>query len=524
MKRVLSALAVALAAAFSTCSAADSKYLLEDPSPSHRVDYLIVSGDRFANDLDALAAHRSKQGYAVGIVTMSSVRAKFKSIRSFLAHAATKWKAPPPSYLLLAGDVESVPTVVKKGELRGWGGSHDLATDFDYARPLGAKIRLHVGRFPCDTPGELRLMIGKTISYETALPGGPWQSKLNFVASVGGFGKGIDSLLEAVAMQIVAGSVPPSFDVRAAYGSPNSAYCPYPPRFNEHVLNMFNSGSLLCLFAGHGTTRGVASLRWKGRSYPIFGDRDAKALSARNGLPVMIVVACHTGAFDRSDCLGETFLKTEKGPVAFIGGSRVTQPYANGLFAKAFVEAFFGPAKTLGEVLTMARRTVLAHRFSLFRLQADLAAAKVQGREALEPMRKDVVQHYNLLGDPALVIRRPTPDIKLTVKGSKAHIAAPGRAKVDLTLECDRLASLHDLPDIDPNDPQFEQKITDRYRKAHDKVIRRWTVLLKNGTGAVTFALPEKPGWYVLKASARGKTPLEWSVGTASLLVERKQE
>jgi len=505
---------VVLAAGSPACLGAGSKYLLRDPAAAQRVDYLVLAGDKFADHMDVLAAHRERQGYAVGIVKVSAAKAGFASIRAFLAHAVTRWQKPAPSFLLIVGDVDAVPAVVKKGALRGWNSSRDLATDFDYARPTDGRVRLHVGRFPCDTAKELAVMVRKTIAYETELPAGEWQHRLNLVASVGGYGKQIDSLLESMAMAIASSCVPAAYDMQAAYGSPNSPYCPYPPTFNNHVLEMFNRGSLFTIFAGHGTTRAVARLYWKARAYRIFGSGDAGALNVKAGLPILVVIACDTGRYDASDCLGETFFKVERGPVAFIGGSRVTQPYGNGLFAKALIDALFGKAKTLGEAVTRAKQTVTAHRFSLFRLQVDTVGGMMQGAESLGPMRKDVVEHYNLLGDPALVIRRPKPDIKLAVNGSTVRVGAPGRASVTLTLECDRLAFLHPIPKIDENDPRFREKITDRYRKAHDKIIRRWTVALKDGRGSVEFELPKNPGRYFFKASAEG------SVGSAALTVE----
>lgn len=510
MTRVRSLIIIVLVAAACAAHAAEvSKYLIADPAAAQRVDYLVISGDKFAGGLDALAAHRAKQGYAVGIVKMSALKTKFKTVSGFLAHAATKWKKPAPRYLLLVGDVDAVPAVVKPSKLKGWLSDRDLATDFDYARPLG-KIQIHVGRFPCDTPKELATMIRKTIDYETKLPAGAWQRKLNFVASVGGFSKEIDAMLEGIGMAVATSSVPEAYDVQAAYGNPSSPYCPFPPKFNSHVIDMFNEGSLLYLFIGHGSVRRVADIRWRGRRHPIFGERDAAALNCRNGLPVLLVIACSTGRYDAADCLGETYLKAERGPVAFIGGSRVTQPYANGLFAKAFVDSFFGKTRTLGAVLTRAKWTILAGRFSMFRLQVDALGAAMQGKKFLEPMRDDVVQHYNLLGDPALVIRRASIDIKLTVDGAKVRVDAPGRGKVDLVLECTRLAFLHPMPEIKTNDPAFEKKITERYKNAHDKVIRRWAVELKAGKATVEFKRPEKPGRYVFKASRGG------SVGSAA--------
>ena len=514
MKTLNGVLFVLCVAASAAWGAEPSKYLLADPAAPQRIDYLVIAGDRFANGLAALADHRAKQGYAVGIVTMSSINAKFRSIPEFLKHAVTAWKKPAPTYLLLVGDVDAVPATVKPGALKGWLSDADLATDFDYARPLGGRISFHVGRFPCDTLDELAVMVRKTIAYETALPAGAWQHRLGFVASVGGYSKQIDALLETIGMMVGTGSVPPAFDIAAAYGSPNSPYCPYPPKFNAAALDLFNRGSLLYLFAGHGSVRGVADIEWKGELYPIFSEDDARHLNVKDGLPIFVVIACSTGQYDDDDCLGETYMKAEKGPVAFIGGSRVTQPYGNGLFAKAFVDALFLPSRTLGEALTRAKVDVLTNNLSMFRLQADALGSMMQGKDLLAPMRSDVVRHYNLFGDPALVIRHPKRNIKVTARGAVAEIEAPGHKKVELTLECERSVLLHPVPEIGEDDPKAEAKMTERYRGALDKVIERRTVQLKDGKGAVEFKRPTAPGRYFLKASDGS------SVGSAMIEVQ----
>ncbi len=58
---------------------------------------------------------------------------------------------------------------------------------------------------------------------------------------------------------------------------------------------------------------------------------------------------------------------------------------------------------------------------------------------------------------------------------------------------------------IEKTDPDFEKKVEERYRNANAKVLRSWTVKLKNGKGAQEIELPKEPGKYYLKASASGR-------------------
>ena len=54
------------------------------------------------------------------------------------------------------------------------------------------------------------------------------------------------------------------------------------------------------------------------------------------------MLACYTAAFDQpQDCLAEELLKTEGGPVAVYGGSRVTMPYAMGVMGTAMMDEYF---------------------------------------------------------------------------------------------------------------------------------------------------------------------------------------
>jgi len=81
-------------------------------------------------------------------------------------------------------------------------------------------------------------------------------------------------------------------------------------------------------------------------------------VNCRAGNPIAVFLACYTNAFDGDrDCLGELMLKQKNGPIATIGGSRVTMPAGMGLMSMAMLEEYFnGTAETLGEVVLKAKR------------------------------------------------------------------------------------------------------------------------------------------------------------------------
>ncbi|MHC4607169.1 MAG: C25 family cysteine peptidase, partial [Planctomycetota bacterium] len=479
MRRII-LLAVVLLAGCTPEQKDPTTHRIDDPKSGRRVDYLILTADRFADGLGELVAHREKGGYAVGVVTVSSVREKFASIRAFLAHAIARWEPPAPSYLLIVGDADAVPPVVRDAEF----GGGDLATDFGYACPVDElKPLLHVGRFPCDTPEELAAMIRKTIDYETKLAAGAWQRRIALMTGVAGFSKEIDAVIERLFQKVIAGGIPAAYDIEVAYANPRSPYCPYPPKFNDNALRMLNDGALFYAFVGHGEGDGVDVVRWRNETYPILDRTHAERIDVREGLPLMVIIACTTGRFDNNapDCVGEVFFKRPRGPVAFLGGSRVTQPYGNALIGKALVDQVFGETATFGEALTRAKEQVLRHEKSPITLQSDYFAATAQGKETLAPMRRDCVRHYNLLGDPALVLRRPAEKIKLSLTGKVLRIEADVE-EVELKLECARDKFAHPIEKkLKSSDKQFRGKISARYTNANNKVIRSWRVRLAAG-------------------------------------------
>jgi hypothetical protein len=275
---------------------------------------------------------------------------------------------------------------------------------------------------------------------------------------------------------------------------------------------MLNDGALFYVYVGHGFRTSLDQVAYNDRSYPILERKQVAEVEVREGLPVMVAVACSTGEFDAAaeDCLGEALVKRPRGPVAFIGGSRITQPYANALFSRALVDQVFRrEASTVGEALQGAREAVLGEDRSPLRLQADALAGMIQGPASLEPMRQDVALQYNLLGDPATPIRRPGGGVSVRAHG----MPGPGRTfavtgtapdgPVLLTVEVprDRFAHPVDLPEGPPS-----EAIARRYANANRKWVARIEAVASGGRFEAELELPSgiRPGPHWLKAWASG--------------------
>ncbi len=475
----------------------DSPFLERDPARV-AADYLAVAPPEFAEALDVLLSHRAKS-WTVALVRTDDVAVAFGPGPEGIAKLVVSARA---KFLLLAGDADRVPTFRRKSEYvsEKFLSDPDLATD----QLFGAVA----GRFPADTAAELRVMAEKTVEYETSLEGGRWQKKLSFVAGEGGFGVAVDAMIESQFSTLVAEEIPPAYDVELAYAKTGSPYGYYPPKFNERTIGLINEGPLFFVYAGHGLRSSFDDVGYKGFVYPILEKKDAAKVESRAGYPVMVVLACNTGEYDSKagDSIGEELVKRPRGPVAFIGGTRATQPYGNALLGRQLVRKAFDPSvRTVGGLLASAREALSEKDDSRLRLQADTLAALVQGPGSLEPMRKDVALHYNLLGDPALLFRRPAADVEIEDPGVPrpgARLVVRGTAPdgpVELTLECRRDAFCRP---VDLVGEGVEEQMARRYANANDKVILRLEARSSGGAFEAVLPLPAdlKPGRYVLKA------------------------
>ena len=125
---------VRFVAALLIFSGAGSAYVERDLNKVSAT-YLVVAPPTFADALDDLCDRRSKN-YKVAVVRTDDIAAKFGAGPDGLAAFVKK---VDPKFLLLAGDVDSVPTFVRKSEYVSdrFASDPDLATDYLYGPPAG---------------------------------------------------------------------------------------------------------------------------------------------------------------------------------------------------------------------------------------------------------------------------------------------------------------------------------------------------------------------------------------------------
>lgn len=399
---------------------------------------VVVCPQPYLAALKPLLAHRHAQGHRFAYVPNTW---EPEEIRTAIRRTAEGGKLQA---VLLVGDAEPGAAAVPAIRARcvpvhqvaakvnvHFGSEAEIGTDNWYADLDDDELPdVSIGRLPADSPQELSRMVRKILDYETGLDFGPWRQRINFVAGVGGFGALTDSILETATKKLLTDGIPSTYQTSMTFGSWRSPYCPDPRQFQSTTLARHNEGCLFWVYLGHGHDRGLDRIAVPGGHFPILDCDDCAQLKAERSPPVAIMLACYTAAFDRDrDCLAEEMLKSPGGPVAVLGGSRVTMPYAMAVMGSEMLGEYFDhrPA-TLGEVVLKAKRRMAlppdekAGLKSANRVLLDGIASVISpARNLLEEERREHLHLFNLIGDPLLALSYPKE-----VKVEAATEAKPG--------------------------------------------------------------------------------------------------
>jgi len=131
-------------------------------------EYLIITDPLFVNASRKLAAWKNQMGILTSIYYTDQIGTKARDMRDFIKNAYDTW-SPRPSYVLLMGDAEFVPTNYMN--LHQYHGKL-LGTDHWYSTVNGTDhySDIVVGRMPVNDPDEALMVVNKTIRYERNPP------------------------------------------------------------------------------------------------------------------------------------------------------------------------------------------------------------------------------------------------------------------------------------------------------------------------------------------------------------------
>lgn len=344
-------------------------------------DYVVVTSAALADAAGELAALRRRQGLSTEVVAFEDVAASFaggvrtpEALRAFVEHAYSTWNRRP-RYLVLAGS-----GTYDYRDLKGHGANHVPAilrssagglfpADGDFARTAsGARMPIAVGRIPARTAADLLGVVAKIAAYEQT-SSAPWAGRAVFLSDDPQGGADFALASQAAASRL---RLPMTKDDLRLGPTPAATV-------RATLLERFAEGFGLLSYFGHAGLDRLAAEQ-------LLTASDVAGLPATDGTPIVVALTCVLNRFGIPGftALGETLTtRAGAGASAVLSSSALSDHGTAVSYAQRLLGAISPTEETrLGDAM--------------------LAAAAAPGDDA-----SATLDFYNLLGDPALLVRQP---------------------------------------------------------------------------------------------------------------------
>nr|WP_299767985.1 type IX secretion system sortase PorU [uncultured Dokdonia sp.] len=387
------------------------------------VDYLMITGDLLRPQAERLAEHnRTFRGLNVKVVTLNDIYEEFGggrqdigAIRNLVKYVYDNASSESNriKYLCLFGD----GSVDYKDRLFGNNNiipsfqteqSFSLASSivsddyFGFMDPNEGFVELNgggndrldiaVGRIVADTPSLATTVVDKIISYDTRESFGRWRNNLVMISDDADepgqahyeLQVNLDALSDEIEEQRPSTNVIKIYS--DAFQQQSSAGGDRYPQVNETISNALELGSLVVTYLGHGGEELLAS-------EAIITQNEVDELANDERLPLLITVTCEFTKFDnpRRPTGGEGFIwSPDGGAVAMIATTR---------------EIFVGLGLDFND-------DIAAEIFGFNNNELVSVAEHVRRAKNQEGNSQRRVIFF--LGDPAMTLAFPRPDIRLT--------------------------------------------------------------------------------------------------------------
>ena len=324
-----------------------------------------------------------------------------------------------PNYLLLVGvDAASKNSKGEETVVPGLPGATarmaGQPTDYFYSFPdQEGRPTVAVGRFPARTDQELRGMVQKTLGLERVPKNGAWQGRLLLIQGNPGGGPIAEAFLQQTTGPRL-GRVHPSWNIRAISHNAGSPYFLPTAWLHDRTSEYLREGDLFSVYLGHSDGRGLWSANTNFMTVRDWANLD---LGQRKG--VFFSCGCFGCQPDgpQGESYGIAAARNPAGPAAVIGASGESYA-APGLLAadgllRCCLEPPFPPRLAdywLAIQTNLAVGEIDDLTFSLFDM-SDGTASKVP----LSVQRREHLEMWTLLGDPALALPVLSPAISLKV-------------------------------------------------------------------------------------------------------------
>jgi hypothetical protein len=363
-----------------------------------QASYLIITADDYYDAILPLATLRTRRGFNVMVTRLSELPgSSAEEIKAYIQNAYDTWPLPP-SYLLLVGDTDTIPT---------WLGPRiEASTDLYYATMDGEDDwhpDLLRGRFPVRSAEQTKIMVDKYLAYANLTGVEAWLKTASFPATCD---LTFSHVAEGTHNDVIASYTQPGGWTGTFPDDPqpggDKLYCISYGAANQDLINAFDQGRWAIIYSGHGEYTG-----WEMG----FGPDDVRNLTNEGMFPVVISHACLTGDFSVDEVFGETWvLQENRGALAFIGSSTITNWPHDDILERGYTDLLFSGAQPPIDIGTM--------------IDAGLAAVEKHFRG----QARYYWEAYQLLGDPAakLFLQPDLPTYTLSVAPDNHNVCTSG--------------------------------------------------------------------------------------------------
>lgn len=135
------------------------------PSSGGAADYLIIVADNLSEEIQPLGEWKGKKGFLTKITDMSEIGTTYQDVQDYIQDAYDTW-TPAPTYVLLVGDIEDIPSYSVE----------DSPTDQPYSYLDGTDYYPDVvlARLPVHTETDCTNVVNKILKYDRTPDMGDW--------------------------------------------------------------------------------------------------------------------------------------------------------------------------------------------------------------------------------------------------------------------------------------------------------------------------------------------------------------
>lgn len=313
-------------------------------------DYLLITHPNYYTQAKQLADWKHATGLMAKTVNVSEIGTTFTQIQQYIKNAYDTW-TPRPSYVLLFGDAEFIPTTYV----------YSTYTDLWYATVDGTDYYpdLFIGRIPADTTAQADIMIQKILTYEQSPPtvssfyndfvvAAYFQDDNNdhyedrrFVRTSEEVRDYLNSIgYNGQRIYCTSPSIYPTNYNNGYYGQGE----PLPaellrPTFAwdgdaNDIITAINQGIFILNHRDHGMESGWGD--------PYFTTSHVYTLTNGDLLPIVFSLNCLTGKFTPGECFAEEFIrKPNGGAVAVFAASAVSYSGYNDYLCRGLYDAIW---------------------------------------------------------------------------------------------------------------------------------------------------------------------------------------